>query len=66
MAQLALAWALGNPALTVALVGVRNERELRENIAAADWRLSESDRAAIDQAFADEGVPTYVDAEQAV
>ena len=65
VAQLALAWLLGNPAVTVALMGVRNERELQENIAAADWRLSAADRAAIDAVFADEGVPTYVDAEQA-
>ena len=40
VAQLALAWLLGNPAVTVALVGMRNERELQENVAAADWRLT--------------------------
>ena len=66
VAQLALAWVLGNPAVTVALVGMRNERELQENVAAADWRLTEADRAEIDRIFAEEGVPTYVDAEQAV
>ena len=65
VAQLALAWVLGNPAVTVGLVGMRNERELKENVAAADWRLSEADRAEIDRIFAEEGVPTYVDAEQA-
>ena len=64
--QLAIAWVLGNPAVSVALVGMRNERELQENIAAADWRLTESDRAAIDRIFTEEGVPTYVDAPQAV
>ena len=46
--QLALAWVFGNPAVSVALVGMRNERELTENVAAADWRLSDDDRAAID------------------
>lgn len=65
VAQLALAWLLGNPAVTVGLVGMRNEFELRENIAAADWRLTEADRAEIDRIFEEEGVPTYVDAEQA-
>ena len=65
VAQLAIAWLLGNPAVTVGLVGMRNERELTENIAAADWRLGDSDRAEIDRIFAEEGVPTYVDAEQA-
>jgi len=65
VAQLALAWVLGNPALTVGLVGMRNERELEENVAAADWRLSADDRCAIDRFFEEEGVPTYVDAPQA-
>lgn len=65
VAQLAIAWVLGHPAVTVALVGVRNPRELEENVAAADWKLSEEDRAEIDGIFLDEDVPTYVDAEQA-
>lgn len=65
VAQLAIAWLLGNPAVTVGLVGMRNERELTENVAAADWRLSDDDRRAIDEIFAAEGVPTYVDAKQA-
>jgi len=64
VAQLALAWLLGNPAVTVGLVGMRNERELRENVAAAGWRLSAADRAAIDRIFTEEAVPTYIDAEQ--
>lgn len=66
VAQLAIAWVLGNPAVSVALVGMRNARELEENVAAADWRLTPADRAEIDRIFAEEGVPTYVDAEQAV
>lgn len=65
VAQLAIAWLLGNPAVTVSLVGMRNEFELKENIAATDWRLSESDRAEIDRIFEEEHVPTYTDAEQA-
>jgi aryl-alcohol dehydrogenase-like predicted oxidoreductase len=66
VAQLAIAWVLGHPAVTVALVGMRNDKELQENVAAADWKLSADDRAAIDQIFAEEGVPTYVEAAQAV
>ncbi len=65
VAQLAIAWVLGSPAVTVGLVGMRNERELTENIAAADWRLSDADRSTIDGFFEAEGVPTYVDAQQA-
>ena len=64
--QLAIAWVLGNPTVSVALVGMRNERELEENVAAADWRLSDEDRAAIDNIFAEEHVPTYADTPQAV
>ena len=63
-AQLAIAWTLGRPGVSVALVGMRNERELKENIAAADWRLTDADCAEIDRIFAEENVPTYVDAEQ--
>ena len=64
--QLALAWVLGNPAVSVALMGVRNERELDENVAAAEWRLSDEDRVTIDRIFEEEDVPTYVDAPQAI
>jgi len=65
VAQLALAWVLSNPAVTVGLVGIRNPRELQENVAAAEWRLTEEDRAEIDRIFEEEGVPTYRDAPQA-
>jgi aryl-alcohol dehydrogenase-like predicted oxidoreductase len=64
--QLAIAWVLGNPAVSVALVGMRNSRELAENIAAVDWRLSDDDRAEIDRIFAEEEVPTHVDTPQAI
>jgi aryl-alcohol dehydrogenase-like predicted oxidoreductase len=57
VAQLAIAWVL---------VGMRNTHELEENVAAVDWKLTDEDRAEIDCIFAEEGVPTYVDAPQAV
>jgi hypothetical protein len=66
VAQLAIAWVLAQPAVTVALVGMRNTRELDENVAAADWRLTDADRAEIDRIFAEESVPTYVDAQLAL
>lgn len=65
VAQLAIAWVLSNPAVSVALVGMRNERELEENVAATVWRLTDDDREEIDSIFEEEGVPTYVDAVQA-
>ena len=66
VAQLAIAWVLGNPAVRVALVGMRNEHELQEHVAASNWKLTPADRTEIDRIFAEEGVPTSVDAEQAV
>jgi aryl-alcohol dehydrogenase-like predicted oxidoreductase len=59
VAQLAIAWVLDHPAVTVALVGMRNVRELEENIAATDWKLSDADKAEIDRVFKEEEVPTY-------
>ena len=66
VAQLAIAWVLGHPAVSVTLVGVRNERELQENIQAVGWKLTDDVRAEIDRVLEEEGVPTYVDAPQAV
>ena len=59
--QLAIAWVLGHPAVSVALVGMRDDRELAENAAAAEWRLTGEERAEIDRIFAAEGCPTYED-----
>ena len=66
VAQLAIAWVLGHPAVTVALVGIRRSEELKENVAAVEWRLSTEDREQIDLAFAEEGVPLHVDTPQIV
>ena len=45
---------------------MRNEKELAENVAAADWRLSDDDRATVASILAEEGVPTHHDSEQAI
>ena len=65
VAQLALAWVLDHPAVSCALVGMRNERELEENVAATDWKLNEEIRTAINEIFEEVGVPTYQNAPQA-
>ncbi|MCY3571989.1 MAG: aldo/keto reductase [Chloroflexi bacterium] len=65
VAQLALAWVLDHPAVSCALVGMRNERELEENVAATDWKLNEEIRTGINEIFDDVGVPTYQNAPQA-
>ena len=66
VAQMAIAWTLGNPAVSVGLVGVRNEWELKENVAAADWKLSADVREDIDAIFSEESVPTHVNTDQAI
>ena len=66
VAQMAIAWTLGNPAVSVGLVGVRNEWELKENVAAADWKLSADVREEIDAIFAEESVPTHATTDQAI
>jgi aryl-alcohol dehydrogenase-like predicted oxidoreductase len=66
VAQMAIAWTLGHPAVSVGLVGVRNERELKENVAAVDWKLSEETRKKIDAVFADEEVTTHINTDQAI
>jgi len=64
LAQLAISWVLGHPAVSVALVGMRNEKELKENVAATEWQLTAEDRAEIDRIFEEEGVPTHFDTPQ--
>ena len=66
VAQMAIAWTLGHPAVSVGLVGVRNERELKENVAAVKWELSVEVREEIDAIFVEENVPTHVNTDQAI
>lgn len=66
IAQMAIAWTLGHPATSVGLVGMRNERELQENVAAVDWKLTTEIREDIDAVFEEEDVPTHVDTDQAI
>ena len=46
-AQGAIAWAVSHPAVTGAIVGVRNEREAAELAGAARLRLAPNERATI-------------------
>ena len=66
VAQLAIAWTIGHPAVSVGLVGVRNEWELKENVAAVEWVLDEDIREEINAVFSDEGVPTHINTDQAI
>lgn len=49
-AQVALAWLLGRPGVTSAIIGGRNEAQFRDNIAAAALVLSAEERGRLDAA----------------
>jgi aryl-alcohol dehydrogenase-like predicted oxidoreductase len=49
MAQLAIAWALANPAVTSAICGAKTPAQAIENCEAGRWRLSEQDLAEIEE-----------------
>ncbi len=51
--QLALAWVLVNPAVSVALVGARTEAEIAAAIGAAERELTADDRRELDAIMAD-------------
>jgi aryl-alcohol dehydrogenase-like predicted oxidoreductase len=46
-AQVALAWLLGRPGVTSVLVGSRTDEQLADNLAAADLKLSDEERARL-------------------
>jgi aryl-alcohol dehydrogenase-like predicted oxidoreductase len=50
VAQLSVAWVLANPRIACALIGSRNERELDENIRAAELKLPADAVARINEA----------------
>ena len=56
--QLALRWAISNPAVSTALVGCRNIDELEDNVGAVGWSISDADLAEIDAIFERHGIDT--------
>jgi hypothetical protein len=53
LAQLAVAWTISNPAVDVAIVGVRRPSQLESLSPAAEIELSDSDRNQIDHILSD-------------
>lgn len=49
VAQLAIAWTLANPAVSVTLAGVKRPAQLEENLGAAGWRLSAGEMEEIER-----------------
>lgn len=47
-AQIALAWLLGRPGVASVVIGARNERQLRDNLHAAEIELGEEERRRLD------------------
>lgn len=50
--QIALNWLLQRPTVSSVIIGARNEEQLRQNLAAADWNLSPEQVAKLDGASA--------------
>jgi aryl-alcohol dehydrogenase-like predicted oxidoreductase len=57
--QVALNWLLQRPTVSTIIVGARNEEQLRQNLAAEGWDLTEAQVAALDAASAVEPVYPY-------
>lgn len=51
VAELAIAWTISRPGITVALVGAKRPDQIRENAPAAMWILSADEQAAIEAAY---------------
>jgi aryl-alcohol dehydrogenase-like predicted oxidoreductase len=50
--DLAIAWVLRDPGLTGAIIGIRNEQEAREMVGGVDWKLTEQEIQAVEEALA--------------
>ena len=57
MAQLAINWVMYRPGITSALCGAKRPEQIRDNAAAADWKLTEEQLARIDEALDRRGQP---------
>jgi aryl-alcohol dehydrogenase-like predicted oxidoreductase len=48
----ALNWLLQRPSISSVIIGARNEEQLKQNLAAADFNLTEAQVAKLDKASA--------------
>jgi aryl-alcohol dehydrogenase-like predicted oxidoreductase len=51
-AQVALNWVMNKPGVDTVIIGARDEAQLRDNLAAAGWRLSAEEMAQLDEVSA--------------
>jgi aryl-alcohol dehydrogenase-like predicted oxidoreductase len=52
VAQIAINWLLCRPTVATVLIGARNEIQLKENLGAVGWRLTDAQIARLDVASA--------------
>lgn len=52
VAQVALNWVTRKPGVDTVIIGARHERQLRDNLAAATWTLSDGEVRSLDEASA--------------
>jgi aryl-alcohol dehydrogenase-like predicted oxidoreductase len=57
VAQLVVNWTIHQPGITAAVCGAKRPDQIRETAGAADWDLTDNERARIDQALAERGTP---------
>lgn len=50
-AQVAVNWVIHQPAVATALIGVKNEKQMEENVKAAGWKLSDEAMSRLDSIF---------------
>ena len=51
-ARVALAWLLGRPAVTSVIIGGRTEAQIKDNLGAADVKLTDEERTRLDDVSA--------------
>jgi aryl-alcohol dehydrogenase-like predicted oxidoreductase len=57
--QVAINWLLQRPTVSSVILGARNEEQLKQNLAAADFKLSEAQVAKLDKASARTAIYPY-------
>jgi aryl-alcohol dehydrogenase-like predicted oxidoreductase len=57
--QVAINWLLGRPSVASVLIGARNEEQLRQNVAAAGWKLTAEQISRLDAASQKTPVSPY-------
>jgi aryl-alcohol dehydrogenase-like predicted oxidoreductase len=55
--ELAIAWVLSHPAVTVCLCGAKSPKQVDDHVRAAGWQLTSDDRRELDELLAAAGPP---------